>query len=245
MVTFKQKRLSANYKAINNICKTLKKINMPIIIVHGGGSFGHYWSVKYDMHTQPKEYDVQGISTVHQSMVTLNEIIVTAMKRHNLLPYSIMPNALTFRSKPSDEKILELRTIAYRKIIPVTFGDVIHVRSGKFSILSGDALMTMLARYLKPSKVIFAVNVDGIYQDLKSGRIVNKIDETNFKSFELSKVISDATGGMRRKLSEALKITTLGMNVIIINGLKATRIIDAINGNKFEGTVIMASSRSN
>jgi isopentenyl phosphate kinase (EC 2.7.4.-) len=32
----------------------LKKIKEPIIIVHGGGSYGHYWSVKYDMHTKEK-----------------------------------------------------------------------------------------------------------------------------------------------------------------------------------------------
>ena len=56
-----------------------------------------------------------------------------------------MPNALTFKLKPCDERILELRTIANRKIIPVTFGDVVHVSGGKFSILSGDVLMTMLA----------------------------------------------------------------------------------------------------
>jgi isopentenyl phosphate kinase len=244
VVTFKQKRLTPNHKAINNICKILKKIDRPIIIVHGGGSFGHYWSVRYDMHTSPKQYDPRGVSTVHQSMVTLNEIIVSAMKRHKLLPYSVMPNALTFKLKPCDERILELRTIADRKIIPVTFGDVVHVSGGKFSILSGDVLMTMLAGALKPMKVIFAVNVDGVYQDLKNGKIVSEIDETRFKSLGLSKVTSDITGGMRRKLSEGLKIASLGINVMIVNGLKPRRIINAIIDSNFEGTLITTSSGS-
>jgi isopentenyl phosphate kinase len=244
VVTFKEKRLSANHEAIESICNALKKIRMPTVIVHGGGSFGHYWSVKYNMHTRPAKYDPRGVSIVHQSMVTLNQIIVNAMTKHNLLPYSIMPNALTVRSKPSEEKLMELRIITHRKIIPVTFGDVVHAGSGKFSILSGDVLMTMLAKALKPSKVIFAVNVDGVYQDLKSDQIVSEIDDISFKSLELSKVKSDATGGMRRKLSEALKIAASGINVMMINGLKPGRIINAVAGDNFEGTMIRASSRS-
>src|SRR5690349_17607051 len=167
IITNKQKPLTPNISAIKKIAIQLKKIKEPIIIVHGGGSFGHYWSVRYDMHTRPKQYDPRGISTVHQSMVTLNEIIVSIMKKYKLLPYTVMPNALAFKSKPCNERILDLRTIANRNIIPVTFGDVIHVRGGKFSILSGDVLMTMLARALRPMKVIFAVNVDGVYQNLK------------------------------------------------------------------------------
>ena len=47
-----------------------------MVIVHGGGSFGHYWSVKFNMHTKPAKYDLRGISTVKNSMVELNKIIL-------------------------------------------------------------------------------------------------------------------------------------------------------------------------
>jgi isopentenyl phosphate kinase len=240
VVTFKEKRLTPNHQAIANICKTLKKLDKPIIIVHGGGSFGHYWSIKYDMHTRPKKYDARGISTVHQSMVTLNETIVSVMKRHKLLPYSIMPGSLTFKLKPCSERILDLGVIANRKIIPVTFGDAVHVERGMFSILSGDVLMTMLARILKPVKVIFAVNVDGVYQDMDNDEIVGEIDDTNFNSLDISKVKLDITGGMKRKMIEAMKMASLGMNVMIVNGLVPSRIIDVITDKKVEGTLIRA-----
>ena len=46
----------------------------------------------------------------------------------------------------------------------------------------------------------------------------------SFKSLELSKVKSDATGGMRRESSEALKMAASGINVMMINGLKPWRI---------------------
>ena len=69
IITNKEKPLAPRKKAIENIAKNLKKINEPIIIVHGGGSFGHYWSVKYDMHTKPKKYDTYGVSIVKNSMI--------------------------------------------------------------------------------------------------------------------------------------------------------------------------------
>ena len=48
IITNKEKPLSSRRKTINNIMKQIKKIKEPKIIVHGGGSYGHYWSVKYD-----------------------------------------------------------------------------------------------------------------------------------------------------------------------------------------------------
>ena len=54
IITNKEKPLSPRRKTIDNLSKSLKKIAEPIIIVHGGGSYGHYWSVKYDMHTKKR-----------------------------------------------------------------------------------------------------------------------------------------------------------------------------------------------
>ena len=47
IVTNKTKPESARRKTIDNILKQIKKINEPTILVHGGGSYGHYWSVRY------------------------------------------------------------------------------------------------------------------------------------------------------------------------------------------------------
>ena len=49
IITNKEKPLSARRKTIYNILKQIRKIKEPKIIVHGGGSYGHYWSVKYEM----------------------------------------------------------------------------------------------------------------------------------------------------------------------------------------------------
>ena len=240
VVTFKEKPLTANIDAIDGISRTLTQLGVPVIIVHGGGSFGHYWSVKYDMHTKPANYDVHGVSIVHESMIALNQIIVNSMIRVGLNPYGMPPSALTTGHKPIVAKIKDTHAMAHSKIIPVTFGDIVYVGGTKYSILSGDALMTILARVLRPLRIIFATNVDGVYKDRASGELVNEIQiEDKKRSIEFFKVSDiDATGGMRRKVTEAFKIASHGMDVMMINGLVPERIIEAAEGTLKVGTVV-------
>ena len=159
VVTFKDKPLAANAGAIDGISRVLAQLNVPAIIVHGGGSFGHYWSMKYGMHTKPASYDVHGVSVVHESMIALNQIIVSSMRMAGLNPYGMPPSVFATNRMPIVAKIRQVYAMAKSKVMPVTFGDVVHVESTKYSILSGDALMTILAKVLRPSKVSFRVPV--------------------------------------------------------------------------------------
>ena len=98
IITNKEKALSPRRKTIDNVIRSLKKINEPMVVVHGGGSFGHYWSVKFDMHTKPAKYDIRGISTVKNSMVELNKIIIQSFLNNKLNPYSLPPRTTTIGS---------------------------------------------------------------------------------------------------------------------------------------------------
>ena len=75
IITNKEKPLSPRRKVIEKISQNLKKIDEPLVVVHGGGSYGHYWSVKYDMHTKEKRYEPKGVAIVKNSMIELNKII--------------------------------------------------------------------------------------------------------------------------------------------------------------------------
>jgi isopentenyl phosphate kinase len=123
-----------------------------------------------------------------------------------------------------------------RKITPISFGDVVYRSNLKFSILSGDELMTILASVLRPAKVIFAINVDGIYNNLHDKRLLPSFDEN--KSARFLKVEADVTGGMMRKVHEALKISKMGLDVWLVNGFKPSRIAKILRNEKTEGTVI-------
>lgn len=243
VITHKDRPLAANTGAIEGMAKALAGIGMPLIVVHGGGSFGHYWSVKYDMHTRPAPYDPHGVAVVHESMVALNQIIVNSMIKAGANPYAVAPPAYAAGHRPMAARIKELAVMAQNKMVPVTFGDVVHMGGRKYSILSGDALMSMLAKLLRPSRVVFATNVDGIYRDMETKELVpelrrgsSKRRQVDFKSG--AGVVADVTGGMQRKVREAFKIASMGMDVVLVNGLVPERIAQAAAGKAPVGTVI-------
>ena len=89
-----------------------------------------------------------------------------------------------------------------------------------------------------PTKTIFLVNVDGLYKDPKTREIIREINNATYKSIEFSKMLTDVTGGMSRKIREAFKIAASGIDVLLVNGLKPQRILDAIGGIDFDGTII-------
>ena len=240
VITFKDKPITANINAIDGISRALAQLGIPAIVVHGGGSFGHYWSVKYDMHSKPANYDAHGVSVVHESMNTLNQIVINSMLKVGLNPYGMPPSTFMGRDKATIVKIKQIYTMAISKVMPVTFGDVVHVEGAKYFILSGDAIMTILARVLQPLRIVFATNVDGIYKDLTKRELVREIRvDDNRRSVKFFKAAgTDVTGGMERKVAEAFKIASLGMDVLMINGLMPERIIEAVEGKLKVGTII-------
>jgi len=234
VITNKKKPLSARTKTIDNIVSKLKRIDEPIVIVHGGGSYGHYWSIKFGMHTKPAKYDNRGVSIVKKSMVDLNKIILDSFLKNDLNPYGLPPTDFVSGNKPIPKKIKEIKKIASSGLIPITYGDALWYGEKKSYILSGDKIMTMLAKVLRPKLSIFLLNVDGLFLDFKQKKLINDIKDEK-PSF--TKISNDVTGGMKRKVDEASKISKMGLKVFFTNGNKPERIINAIKRNKFEGTL--------
>lgn len=247
VITHKDRPLTANTSAIEGLADVIAKLEMPLILVHGGGSYGHHWSVKYGMHTRPAPYDAHGVAVVHESMVALNQMIVNALIRAGANPYAVQPPVYTAGHRPIASKIKELYEMARNGATPVTFGDVVHMGGRNYSILSGDSLMSILARALRPSRIVFATNVDGIYRDMATKEVVPEMRPARRggspKQARFSAAtpggVADVTGGMERKVREAFKIASLGMDVMLINGLTPERIERAIaEGRADPGTVI-------
>lgn len=234
IITNKKKPLSARRKTIDNILKQIRKIKEPIIVVHGGGSYGHYWSIRYNMHTNPARYDLKGVSVVKNSMIELNKIILDAAVKNRLNPYCLPPTDFMKGDSSIKSKILAINDIAKSGFMPITYGDALWYGQKKSYILSGDVIMTTLARILKPRLCMFVLNVDGVYSNMKSKKLIY-----DFKKEKpvITTNKMDVTGGMTRKITEASKISRSGLKVFFVNGNKPQRITDAVSGKKFEGTL--------
>lgn len=234
IITNKEKPLTPNRNSIRKIASSIKNVNEPLVIIHGGGSYGHYWSVKYDMHTKPQKYNVKGVSVVKNSMVELNNIVLESFLESGLKPYCLPPSDFMDGNKPITRKVKEISKISKTGLTPISFGDVMWFGKNKFFILSGDKIMGILCKILHPRIAIFVTNVDGVYSDMKSKKLLHEI--TKVKPIT-SKVTTDVTGGMARKIKEAFNISKGGTNVFFVNGNVPQRITNAINGKGFEGTL--------
>jgi len=234
IITNKEKPLTPRKKTVDKIAKSLRKISEPLVIVHGGGSFGHYWSVKYDMHTKPAKYNMEGVAVTKNSMVELNKIILDIFLKNKLNPYCLPPTDFMAGNKPILKKIKEINKISRSNLTPITYGDALWYGQKKSFILSGDKIMTIIAKTLKPKLSIFVMNVDGLYSDFKSKDLIYEIGR---KEAKISETDMDVTGGMRRKVEEATKISKMGLNVFFVNGNKPDRIVKAVKKSKFEGTL--------
>lgn len=252
VITFKERPLMPNMTGIEGIANILSELRKryKIIIVHGGGSFGHYWSVKYDMHTKPFPYSDEGVAVVHESMIKLNHIITDRFINFNLKPYTLQPSTFVYNGIANLDRINEIvRLTTDNNLIPVTFGDVIHTTENNFSILSGDTIMSMLCTALHPQYCIFTTNVDGLFGDVEKRDLIREIylDENgefintrgkNYSNIESSKSPFDVTGGMKRKISESVPIVKSGLPVHIINGFRPETIFDIIDNRDYIGTRI-------
>ena len=234
VITNKERPLSPRRKAIDGLAGIMRRIKEPVALVHGGGSYGHYWSVKYDMHTKERKYDPRGVAVVKNSMIELNKIILDALLKNRSSPYCLPPADFMAGNRPMPKKVREIEKMARSGLIPVTFGDALWYGQNKTFILSGDRIMTHLAGILRPRLCIFALNEDGVYSDLKSKRLIG---ELRGERPSISENVMDVTGGMARKIEEATRISRMGMDVFFVNGNSPERIIKAVKNRKFKGTL--------
>ena len=141
VITEKKKPLTPRKNAIEKIGRAISKITEPAIIVHGGGSFGHFWSVKYDMHTKEAKCKPKGVAIVKNSMVALNNIVLDGLLKGGTAPYCAPPFGITRAGKLLPQGAKEIAEIARHELVPVTYGDAMWHSKGKSFILSGDRII--------------------------------------------------------------------------------------------------------
>ncbi len=240
IITNKKRALSPRRAAIGRIARVLRRVPGPVALVHGGGSFGHYWSVRYGMHTKPAIYDARGVAVVKDSMASLNGMVTGALLKNGISPYVVPPDCLASGGRPAPRALAKVAEIAGAGLMPVTYGDAVWHGGKKSYILSGDRIMGMLARAMRPRLCVFVTDVDGVYSDPATKEV---IPELGGRRPILGGAGMDVTGGMGRKIDEARRIAGAGLDVFFVNGNIPERILDAARGKKFTGTRVRGRRR--
>lgn len=247
VITDKKRPLTARPRAIASMAGALAAAGEPLIVVHGGGSFGHYWSVRHDMHTRPARHDPAAVAAVKNSMVDLDAVVLRAMAKRGIGPYAIPPHALVRpggAGAASAPAVQEAGRIAESGLVPVTYGDALWRRGGMSYIMSGDRLVSMLSLALRPRLAVFATDVDGLYGDMDSRELIPRVGAGQAAGIAAGLAAPspgpagrpprgrgapapDVTGGIRRKVLEAARMAGAGIDVAIVNGNRPGRILEA------------------
>lgn len=234
LLTNKSRPFTLRYNVIKRIAyeiaKAYRECGPRLIIVHGGGSFGHYVVSEHGcIDTR------EAISQIVWFMRELNMIIVDALASFGapVIPFDTHAMSLI----ESEELKINYEPIRYALItglIPVLYGDIV-LGLNKTSIVSGDEIAWYLAKEFKPSRLLFATTVDGVYDKdplHPNAKFLDIISLDNIKKIELESMQGfDVTGGMKLKLVLGLKYGDKDIKeIVIFNGLTKNHIFKSVCG---------------
>ncbi len=234
-------------KAITQIIESKKKL----IVIHGGGSFGHPLAKKYDISKgiNPSVDDqTLGLAETHDAMIKLNSYIVQAFLKRGHPTISIQPSSIFIKdSQNITQSCLDtVEVILDMNLMPILYGDIVFHRDGNFSILSGDEIALELCKNLKKyaiRRVIFTMEVDGIYLVDSDGNnvLAKTLYSDELGDIKLANIKSkiDVTGSITGKLEEIKGVCEYGIPIQLINGLKEDAILKALSGDDSIGTNII------
>ncbi len=235
LITQKDRPLTLNAKGIRSpakaISKTLsRKRDTSIMLVHGGGSFGHYYASKYRLTTVKRVAPAIGVSRVATSMLDLHSAVIHELVEQGVPCKSILTSELITHDGRhiSSAGAHTVQLLLQSGFVPITFGNV-SIGAGGTSIISGDRIALSLAEVLKIRRMIFAMDVDGIYADSDlNGNIIRELKRGEISHSKKRKF--DVTGGLDSKIEIGFKLAELGTDVFYVNGLFEERLANLIQG---------------
>ena len=240
VVTNKDKPLSPNIENIRLISRQLSRtiafnIDSRIVLIHGGGSFGHYYAKKFGIDTNPASSALpKGLAWTASAMMKLHSIILEEFCKAGVYCATILPDALISSIEFADTRVspegeAKLDSIFQNDLLPVTFG-YISLAGDKSFIISGDRIALALARSFSVERTVFVMDVDGVFQtsDLK-GPPLRELKENDLV-VQSSLRGYDVTGGIRAKITTGFELAGLGSEVDFVNGTKSNRLLKVLKG---------------
>ena len=249
VITVKDKPMTPRPETIRRLAGEIAEADVKLILIHGGGSYGHPVASRYGIKGgYSSEGQLRGFAETHQAMVKLNTLIVEALIEAGVPAIGVPPSSLIITT---DGRITELELQVLRRMLeigltPVLYGDaVLDTRRG-FTILSGDQLASRLAVELGAERLIYGVDVDGVYtKDPKRGEaeLLERVTPKTLRELEAASPSAvDVTGGMRAKIEEALRAAERGVEVVILNAMREGVILKALRGESVRGSWVVADA---
>jgi isopentenyl phosphate kinase len=226
VITDKRRPRTAREGLIRELMQRLVGWEGRLILVHGGGSFGHYEARRVGSLEE-------GVTRVREAMHELVGVMERAAVEAGVRVYALPP-AVLLRSVNVVVEVLE------RGCVPMLYGDVVPAGDG-FRIMSGDEILERLA-VLRVDRVGFGMDVDGVYPERPGvGEPFKEL--TPGKARALAERLEgaagvDVTGGIAEKLRRAARIAEAGVEVLLFDASDPDNVDRFLRGERVGTRVV-------
>lgn len=178
-----------------------------LVIVHGGGSFGHHHADAHGVSTTDGTTDHVAVTDVHGAMTTLNRFVRSRLHDRDVPAVPVHP--LSAASRDADGNLslptAQVETLLDEGFVPVLHGDgVAHAGEG-VTVLSGDEIVTSLAASVDADRVGLCSTVPGVLD--ADDDVIPTVESFDAVADVLgASDTTDVSGGMAGKVQELLAL---------------------------------------
>lgn len=250
VITDKNRYMTADKRNIARLAKEIaaarRTKKFALVIVHGAGSFGHMPAKKYRIKDGIfSEMQRFGFAYTNYSCNVLSQHVISALLAEKI-PVVVVPPMTILDHSNKKLKSFDTKTISgllKEGYVPVMRGDMVLDDVIGGSISSGDEQVPYLAKVLRAKRMVYGVDVDGIFTaDPKTNpkaKLIPRISKKNLRqvlaSLEEAKT-HDVTGGMKGKIKELLDHASVP--IYIVNARKQGSMRKMLLGQKVRNTEI-------
>jgi len=174
-----------------------------LVLVHGGGSFGHPTAAERDVGSDSATRDAVAVAEIHAAMTRLSDAVCEALRTRDVPAVPIRPLSMAVRGGDAGPTVdaTALRQLRAEGFVPVAHGDVVAHRGRGASIASGDEMCVALGRALGAERIGMCATTPVRDAD---GEVVPRIAAGDAVAALGDSDATDVTGGMARKVAALL-----------------------------------------
>jgi isopentenyl phosphate kinase len=207
VVTVKDEPETVDRDALAATARALGRVDGSLVVVHGGGSFGHHHAAEHGVSTTDGTRDASGAGAVHAAMAELNGVVVDALRAEGLPALPVHPMSVASRDAGGglDLPTTQVDRMLAEGFVPVLHGDVVAHSGEGVTVLSGDELVVELATAVDAARVGVCSTVPGVLD--ADDAVIDRIDSFEDVADALGgSDATDVTGGMAGKVRALLDL---------------------------------------
>ena len=178
-----------------------------LVIVHGGGSFGHHNASEHGVTTTEGTRDAGAALDIHGAMTTLNRFVLSRLLERDVEAVPVHPFSAAHRDAAGDLELPtgQVATLLEEGFVPVLHGDMVAHAGAGATVVSGDELVAELARNLEADRIGLCSTVPGVLDD--DDTVIDRIAAYDDVAAVLGEsAATDVTGGMAAKVRALLAL---------------------------------------